>query len=183
MIRLTIWKIAAFLAILCGLPLSAFAGEETFEGLDLVTDNTGHVTSISVSNPGTTLNIEKEFVFSLSPDGSPTSGKITFRDNVQRTMKDGELKLYFEQFGGLTAVWDYYSQHGNAVSFNLGSQKVPSDAYGKVSRLILSDGKQLVGRLGKITDQAEGFTLTIEGASGGPIQFYNGVVKEIQQMK
>jgi hypothetical protein len=65
----------------------------------------------------------------------------------------------------------------------IGTDKVPDEAYGKVSRLILNSGKQFVGRLAKLSDKPDGFSLTIDGASGGPIQFYNGVVKEIQQMK
>lgn len=179
----TIVGIGAVLAILAGVPLIAFAGEEMFEGLKITVDNSGHITSMAVSNPGTSLNIESEFLFSLSPEGNPTSGKITFRDNVQRPMKEGELTFCFQQYGAQTAVWDYYSQHGKATSFVIGTDKVPDEAYGKISRLTLTSGKQFIGRLGKLSDKPDGFSLAIDGASGGPIQFYNGVVKEIQQMK
>lgn len=171
------------LAVVAGIPFVVFAGEEEFEGLKLTTDYSGHVASISISNPGTTLNIESEFLISVSPGGTPTSGTITFRDKVQRPMKDGELTFYFQQYGGQTAVWDYYSQHGKTTSFNLGTDKVPDDAYGKISRLILNNGKQFIGRLAKLTDKPDGFSLAVEGACCGPIQFFNGTVKEIQQMK
>jgi hypothetical protein len=173
---------AASLAFVACVPLLAFAGDEMFEGLKLAVDVSGHITSISVSNPGTSLNIESEFLISVSPDGNPTSGSITFKDKIQRPMKSGELTLYFERYGQ-TAVWDYYSQHGKTVSFVLGTDKVPSEAYGKISRLILNDGSKHIGRLSKLTDKPDGFSLTMEGASGGPVEFYNGVVKEIQQMK
>jgi hypothetical protein len=177
------YRIAAVLAVMAGVPLLAFAGEEMFEGLKINVDNSGRITSMAVSNPGTSLNIESEFLFSVSPEGNPTSGKITFRDNVQRPMKEGELTFYFQQYGAQTALWDYYSQHGKATSLVIGTDKVPDEAYGKVSRLILNSGKQFIGRLAKLSDKPDGFSLTIDGASGGPIQFYNGVVKEIQQMK
>jgi len=174
---------AAMLFVFAVIPGLAIAGEESFEGLKITSDNSGHIASISISNPGTFLNIESEFLFSVSQNGTPTSGTITFRDKVQRPMTQGELTFYFQQYGCLSAVWDYCSQHGNTVSFVLANGKVTSEAYGKTSRIILNDGKQFVGRLGKLTDLAEGFSLTIDGASDGPVQFYNGVVKEIQQMK
>jgi hypothetical protein len=39
------------------------------------------------------------------------------------------------------------SLHGNTVSFVLANGK---EAYGKTSGIILNDGKQFVGRLGKV---------------------------------
>ena len=174
---------ATALTVVASIPFVAIAGEEMFEGLKLTTDNSGQIASISVGNPTTTLNIESEFLISVSPGGTPASGTITFRDKIQRSMKDGELMLYFQQYGGQTAVWDYYSQHGKTVSFILGTDRVPEDAYGKTSRLILNDGKQFIGRLAKLTGVGEGFSVSVEGACDGPIQFSNGTVKEIQQIK
>jgi hypothetical protein len=171
------------LALVGGIPFVVFAGEEEFEGLKVTTDNNGHIASISISNPATTLGIEAEFLISVSPTGTPTNGTVIFTDKIQRPMKDGELTLYFEKYGGQTAVWDYCSQHGKTVSFVIGTDRVPDEAYGKTSRLILNDGKRFIGRLAKLSGVAEGFSVAVEGACCGPIQFSNGTVKEIQQMR
>lgn len=174
---------AAVFAVVASIPFVAIAGEEMFEGFKLTTDNSGRIASISVGNPTTALNIESEFLISVSPGGTPTSGTITFRDKVQRDMKDGELALYLQQYGDQTAIWDYYSQHGKTVSYILGTDRVPEEAYGKTTRLVLNDGKQFIGRLAKLTGVGEGFSVSVEGACDGPIQFSNGTVKEIQQMR
>jgi hypothetical protein len=176
-------RIAASLGVVASVSFIAFAGEEMFEGLKITTDNSGNITSMAVSNPETYLKIEAEFLFSVSPTGTPTSGTITFKDKVQRPMKPGELTLYFEQYGCLTAVWDYYSQHGRTVSYPPQNDKLPPEAYGKMSRLICVDGTQFIGRIAPWARKPDGFLLTIEGASGGPLTFFNGKVKEIQQMK
>jgi hypothetical protein len=176
-------KFALCFAAVGTMPFISFAGEEMFEGLKLTTDNNGRIASISVGNPTTTLNIESEFLISVAPMGSPTSGTITFRDKIQRPMTDGELALYFHEYGGQTAVWDYYSQHGKIASYVLGTDRVPEEAYGKTTRLILNSGKQFIGRLAKLTGVAEGFSISVEGACCGPIQFFNGTVKEIQQTR
>ncbi len=177
------YRIAAFLAVFVSVPFLALAGEEMFEGLKITTDNKGHIASISVSNPDSYLKTEAEFLFSVSPDGTPTSCTITFKDNVKRPMKHGEVELHFKQCGGPNAVWDYYSQHGKTVSYPPENDKLPPEAYGKVSRIICVDGSRFIGRLAQWANKPEGFSLTMEGASGGPIPFFNGKVKEIQQMK
>src|SRR5271157_246426 len=171
------------LCALIVLPAASFAGEETFEGLKLVTDNGGRITAMSVSNPESYLGIEAEYTYSVNADGTPTSGTVTFKNNVQRQMKPGELTLHFEQSGGQVAVWDYYGKHGKTTSYTLASDKLPSDVFGKTARLILNDGKQYVGKLAKLAGMGEGYSLTVEGACCGPLQFTNNTVKEIQVMK
>ncbi|HMD68107.1 MAG TPA: hypothetical protein VKF42_04445 [Chitinivibrionales bacterium] len=171
------------LCALIVLPAASFAGEETFEGLKLVTDNGGRITAMSVSNPESYLGIEAEYAYSVNADGTPTSGTVTFKNNVQRQMKPGELTLHFEQSGGQVAVWDYYGKHGKTTSYTLASDKLPSDVFGKTARLILNDGKQYVGKLAKLAGMGEGYSLTVEGACCGPLQFTNNTVKEIQVMK
>ncbi len=176
-------RAAVSLAFAAGVPLLAFAGEETFEGLKLTIDDGGRITSIAARNPETYLKIEAEYAFSVSPAGTPTGGTVSFKDKIQRPMKPAEVTLLFAQCGGPAAVWDYYSQLGKTVSYPPENDKLPPEAYGKVSRLICIDGTQFIGRLAPWANKPDGFSLTIEGASGGPIVFFNGKVKEIQQMK
>jgi len=176
-------RAAASLAVTAGVPLLAFAGEETFEGLKLTVDDGGRITSISARNPETYLKIEAEYAFSVSPAGTPTGGTVSFKDKVRRPMKPAEVTLLFTQCGCPTAVWDYYFQHGKTVSYPPENDKLPPGAYGKVSRLICVDGAQFIGLLAQWANKPDGFSLTIDGASGGPIVFFNGKVKEIQQMK
>jgi hypothetical protein len=160
-----------------------FAGGETYEGFKITTDNGGRITAMVVNSPDSYLGIEAEYAFTVSPDGTPASCAITFKDNVQRQMKPMELSLHFAQCGGPIAIWDYYGQHGKTVSYTVASDKVPFDVFGKTSRLILNDGKQYVGKLAKLSGLGEGYSLTIDGACCGPLQFTNNTVKEIQVMK
>jgi hypothetical protein len=160
----------------------AFAGEETYEGFKITTDN-GRITNMAISNPTTDLGIEAEFAFAVSADGTPSGCTITFKNNLQRQMKPGELALHFAECGGTIAVWDYYGQHGKTVSYSLANDKVPADAFGKAARVLLNDGKQYFGKLAKLTGLGEGYSLTVEGAGFGPLQFTNNTIKEIQVMK
>ena len=159
------------------------AGEEQYQGCKLFTDNKGNITSMQYTNLTTYLNIEKEFLFTLNADGTPANCTITFNDGVQREMKRGEMELHFAQCGGPNTVWDYYRDHGKVVSYSLDNDKLPSSAFGKVSRLTLRTGWRYIGRLGNLADKPDGMSLAIEGASGGPIPFNNNTVATVELMK
>jgi hypothetical protein len=175
--------IACFLAFMVTFPAAVRAGEETFEGSKVTTDNNGHITSMAYANPQTYLGIEAEFLFTVAPDGKPTNCTITFKNGVQRQMNPGEMTLHFAQCGGPNTVWDYYKEHGKTVSYFPGTDKIPFEIFGKTSRLITNTGNQYIGKLAQPTDKSEGFSLAVEGACCGPLQFTNNTVKEIQEMK
>ena len=172
-----------FLVLMVAAPVIVRAGEETFEGSKIITDNSGRITSMAYSNPETYLAIEAEFLFTVTPDGRPTNCTITFKNNVQRQMSPAEMALHFAQCGGPNTVWNYYKAHGKTVSYFPGPDKIPFEIFGKTSRLITNAGTQHIGKLTQPPDKSEGFSLVIDGASGGPLQFTNNTVKEIQQMK
>ena len=176
------WGLGLLCALLA-LPTVSFAGDETFEGLKIITDNGGRITGITESNPSTYLGIETEYAFSVSAEGTPSACNITFKNGLQRQMKPGELSLHFEQSGGIIAFWDYYGKHGKTTSYVLANDKLPADAYGKSVRVILNDGKQYFGKLAKLAGMGEGYSLAIDGACCGPLQLTNNTVKEIQVMK
>ncbi len=94
-----------------------------------------------------------------------------------------ELALHFAQCGGLIAFWDYCSQHGKTESYVLANDKIPFDAFGKTSRVILNDGKQYVGKIAKLSGLGEGYSVAVDGACCGPLQFTNNTIKEIQVLK
>jgi hypothetical protein len=176
-------KIAVAVAILACGPLVVFAGEETFEGFEITADSNAVINTMVFGNPETYLGTAAQYAFSISRAGIPVGCTVTFKDKVQRPMKQGEIALQFRQCGGPNAVWDYYSQHGRTVSYPPDNSKLPPEAYGKVSRIVCVDGSRYIGKLSSWANKPEGFSLTIEGASGGPVVFFNGKVKEIQQMK
>ena len=120
---------ACCLAFLIAFPAAIAAGEETYEGGKITTDNSGRITSMSYSNPQTYLGIEAEFLFTVAPDVKPTNGSITFKNGVQRGMNPGELTLLFAQSGGPNTVWDYYKEHGKTVSYFPGTDKIPSGRF------------------------------------------------------
>jgi hypothetical protein len=173
-----------FLMFVCFQTASLSAGEQQqYQGCVVTTDGKGSLTSMDFTNLTTYLNIEKEFLFTLNSNGTPAKCTITFNNGIQRDMKQGEMDLHFAQCGGPNIVWDYYKEHGRVVSYSLDKDQIPFSAYGKVSRLILRNGSEYIGRIGKMADKPDGISLTIEGAGGGPLSFFNNTVASIEQMK
>jgi hypothetical protein len=159
------------------------ADEQQYQGCKIVTNDKGIITSMFYTNLTTYLNIEKEFLFTINNDGMPANCEITFNNGVKRDMKPGEIVLHFAQCGGPNTVWDYYKEHGKVVSYSLDNNSLPYSAFGKVSRLVLRDGREFIGRIGKLADVPDGISLTIDGANGGPISFFNRTVAAVEQMK
>jgi len=115
-------------------------------------------------------------------DGRATGGTINFKNGFQRQMNNGEASLYFAKCGGPNTVWDYSRDHGKTVSYVIGNDKVPNEVFGKTCRLISPEGKEYIGKLAK-SSNGDGFSLAVDGASGGPLLFTGNTVKEIQEMK
>jgi hypothetical protein len=158
------------------------AGQEQYEGWLLATDGGKNITAMTFDSPVTPLGIEASFSFVIGNAGGPTSGTIRMRNGVERGMKEKEMDLDFAECGGPKAVWDYCKDHGKTVSYFPLNEKTFS-SYGKVSRLITVGGQEFIGRLARPSDKPDGFSLVVEDNGGTPLQFYNGTVKEIQQMK
>jgi hypothetical protein len=161
---------------------SSVASEQEYQGCKLTVDR-GSITSMVYSNLATDLKIEKEFLFTMNADGTPAKGVVTFNNGLQRDMKPGEMTLHFEECGGPNTVWDFYKEKGKVATISLDSEKLPYSAFGKASRLTLRSGWKYVGRLAKLADQPDGMSLAVEGASGGPLPFYNNTVATVEQMK
>jgi hypothetical protein len=176
-------KMVLFLAFLSTAGLSTQAEELNYQGAKLVINNKGTISSMVYANLTTYLNIEKEFLFTINADGTPANCAITFNNGVKRNMKPGEMALHFAQCGGPNTVWDYNKEHGMVVSYSLDNNSLPYSAFGKVSRLVLRDGREFIGRIGKLADKPDGISLTIDGANGGPISFFNNTVATVEQMK
>ncbi len=175
--------LAGCLVLLSGYATILSAGEEQYQGAKLTTDGKGTINSMRYSRPSTYLNIESEFLFVLNGDGVPTNGTVFFNNGVRREMNPGEVNLYFQECGGPNTVWDYYKEQGRVVTYSLDNGKIPSTAFGKKSRLTIRSGWRFIGRLDKLADKPDGVSLTVEGASGGPIPFYENTVVSVEQMK
>jgi hypothetical protein len=161
----------------------AAAGDEHYQGWQLTVDGSGNITAMTFNNPVTSLGIEATFSFTIDNNGIPSSGTIKMKNGLDRPMKPKEMDVDFAECGGPKSIWDYYKDHGKTVSFFPQTDKVPFNGFGKISRLILNNGQEFIGRLSKLSDKIYGYSLAVEGACCGPLQFYNNVVKEIQQMK
>jgi hypothetical protein len=176
-------SIAGFLIFVSMFHSSLSADEQQYQGCKINTNNKGVITSMLYTNLATYLNIEKEFLFTMNADGTPANCAITFSNGVQRDMKPGEMALHFAQCGGPNTVWDYYKERGKVVSYSLDNDKLPFSAFGKISRVVLPNGTQFIGRLGKLADKPDGISLAVDGACCGPLPFYNNTVKAVEQMK
>jgi hypothetical protein len=76
-------------------------------------DNKGNFTSMIVSNPLTSLGIEKSFFFEVDNIGIPVKGTVSSLNGADRELKTPEeLILMWAQFGGPRAFWDYNAKQG-----------------------------------------------------------------------
>ena len=140
----------------------------------------GKTATIVDSNPITYLKIEKDLQISVEANGIAASGLIHFKDGVQRTMTPGEVRYYFDEFGGQNAYWDFREKHGSITRFILDSDTtLPQACLGKQVRAISKVGKNYIGIYSIMPPPSTGdwFTLNMQNSV---MTFYRKAVKEIQ---
>ena len=144
------------------------------------TDNNGNFASMTVSNPLTSLSIEKTFNFEIDNQGIPVKGTVTFVNGFERELKTPEeLSLMWAQFGGPRAFWDFLVKRNKTVSYT-SANDLSGVVYGTPSRVFLQDGKDFIGKL-KPSSKPE--SLLLDVGANSPLQIDKTVLREIQQMK
>ncbi len=154
-------------------------------------DANGVMTSMTVTNPLTSLQIEKEFNFDVDNQGNPTKGIVTFKKSmyygeVQRDLKAPmELNLMWEQFGGPQEFWNNAEKNGKIISYT-SMENLPNEVYGKKVRLFLKDPStahmtDYFGILSLSASHPERVMLNTGGAQ--PLQLDKTLIREIQRLK
>ncbi len=154
-------------------------------------DANGVMTSMTVTNPLTTLLIEKQFDFDVDNQGNPTKGIVTFKKStyygeVQRDLKAPmELNLMWEQFGGPQEFWNNAEKTGRIVAYN-SMENLPNDVFGKKVRVFLKDASSAhltdyIGILSKPASNPDRILLNTGGSE--PLQIEKALIREIQRLK
>src|SRR5271157_590629 len=154
-------------------------------------DASGVMTSMTVTNPLTSLQIEKQFDFDVDNQGNPTKGIVTFKKSlyygeVQRELKVPiELNLMWEQFGGPQEFWNNAEKNGRIIAYN-SVEDLPNDVFGKKVRLFLKDASSAhltdyIGILSKPASHPESILLNTGGSQ--PLQIDKALIREIQRLK
>ncbi|HUI91755.1 MAG TPA: hypothetical protein VLX68_05850 [Chitinivibrionales bacterium] len=153
-------------------------------------DANGVMTSMTVTNPLTSLQIEQQFDFFVDNQGNPTRGVVKFKRStyygeVERELNRGELRLLWEQFGGPQEYWDNAEKNGKIISY-ASIDGLPQDVFGKKVRLFLKDQSaahltDYFGILSMSASHPESVLLNTGGAQ--PLQIDKSLIREIQRIK
>jgi len=154
-------------------------------------DANGVMTSMTVTNPLTSLQIEKEFNFEVDNQGDPTKGIVKFKKSmyygeVERELKVPiELNLMWEQFGGPQEFWNNAEKNGRIIEYN-SMEDLPNDVFGKKVRLFLKAASSAhltdyIGILSKPASHPESILINTGGAQ--PLQIDKALIREIQRLK
>ena len=143
-------------------------------------DNKGNVTSMTVTNPTTSLGIEKSFFFEVDKNGAPTKGTITFNNGVDRELKvPEELNLMWQKFGGPQNFWDYNAKQGKTISYT-SVNDISNPVFGKPSRVFIRDGKDFFGKIMRAPNQE---SVLLDVGATNPLPIDKALIREIQQFK
>ncbi len=165
--------------VLCaGILVCTFAQGQNEWKKDL--DENGTIVKMTLVNPPTALQIEKEIVFLVDKLGKPTGDTIRFKSGFSRLLTQDETNNYWQNFHGSTVVWNYWLSQGMLVT--IASGQIPKDWFGNDTRLIDVTNAEIIGKLGSSATPGE-YLLTVDRACCGPIPFTMGGVRQLQQLK
>jgi hypothetical protein len=153
-------------------------------------DPNGIMTSMTVTNPLTSLQIEKELDFDVDNQGNPTKGMVKFKKSmyygeVERELKPTELRLMWEQFGGRQEFWNTAQKNDRIISFT-NIDRLPKEVFGTRVRLFLNressvHSTEFFGTLSLPTDHPERLLINTGGPEPIPIDKLQ--IREIQTLK
>ncbi len=168
--------------------LLAFAGtakaaQEQAGPWTLATDGGGIVT-MSYPNPPTRLGNVQLLELDLGADGFANQGRLTFKDGIKRDMSKEEVAFYYALLDGPIAAWDFLAANKDRVTkYSPATATLPATLAGRFVRVILQNGTNFFGTLAFESTRPSGFVVKVDRASGGPIQFENKIVREVQVTK
>jgi ferredoxin len=119
--------------------------------------------------------------FKLGDNGSPVSGTIRIvATGLDRAVSDGELRVYWEAFGGAEVLWNALQTAGKLeVVASPGDVPTPPAFVGPVVRAITSDG---LGYIGTIVRTHEAPNWFVEEIDTHPVYIFTPAVTSLQRM-
>ncbi len=169
--------VAGFMALL-SVGGTARAAQQQVGPWTVMTDPSGRLSSMSIANPSTGLNVVASLEIAMGPGAQPTGGRLKFNGGFQRDMTPEEVTFYFTGLEGSKAAWDYLASVNQVTKYQGGN--VPAALSGRKVRLILNSGNNFFGTLTVDASKPGGLFLAVEGACNGPIRFENSVLREVQ---
>jgi hypothetical protein len=143
----------------------------------------GDFTKMTIGHPKTYLANEESITIQVNGQDYAQGGSVKFFGGVDRELTPGEAAYYFEALGGLHAFWSMLGSQGRLTTVDVKSGPVASQYYGKITRIETAAGRELIGKLERLTDDSNGFSLVVDGACCGAIRFERGAVSMMQQIK
>jgi hypothetical protein len=175
-------KVIAAILLTTTLFAGAALADQSANGWNLVTGG-GAVTAMSYSNPKTYLNNQEVINLQLNAQGVPQRGIVKFHGGVERDLTSGEVTYYWDDLAGAHALWSYLESQGKLASVDVQSGPIQGRYYGKLTRVTTKTDKELFGKLERLSDNPDGFSLVVDGACCGALRFERGAVTQLQQMK
>jgi hypothetical protein len=154
----------------------------TVNGWTLTIDAAGAIQSMLLLNPQTDLNVESELRFAIDGGTTASGGSIKFKNGAERPMGLMEATTFFDRFDGQDAIWDYLVSRGKVAAHKPMTATL-SSMYGSKTRVVIDNGKKLIGTMTSDNNATDHFLLVIPGACCGPIPIYLNALSEIQQLK
>ena len=172
-------RYAALFLTLAVSALSALA-DQVIGSWAIGTDASGGVSSMTLSNPKTYLNIESSVVIAVDYQGTPVRGTVKFNDGVQRDLTAQEVAFFWDDFKGPHALWEYFASINKIDLFNPDDAQIPATMYGRFSRVTTKAGVEYFGKLTEFSTNPDWFVMQIGGSS---VTVYRHAIAAIQQLK
>lgn len=144
-------------------------------------DSTGQITSLTIKNPQTCLNIEKEIRITTNYAGTPMSGTVTFKTGRLRELEPMEIVVYLEKLNRPRVACDLANSKGYVDAFDSRRHEINDGYLGQPSRIITSsDGKEFQGILLTQDGNPQWLKLKVDDHV---VSIYKPVVGRVQQLK
>ena len=176
------WKLVSAMLFALSLTAAAFS-DQTSGGWSISAGGSGAVSAMTYSNPPTYLNIQEVINIQINSHGLPQGGVVKFKGGVERDLTAGEVTYYWDNLAGAHALWAYLETQGKLASVNVQPGPIQDRYFGKMTRVITKTDKELFGKVERLSDDPDGFSLVIDGACCGALRFERGTVTQMQQMK
>ena len=135
----------------------------------------GSVKDLTVENVTSTLGIEKEFEVEVNAAGIPTRGTVSFTNGFKRDLKEGEMNLAWQVYGGRQVMWQNFKDQGHVVTLDQNQTPV----IGKPTYIVTQGGIEYFGKVVSAT-KPDQFVLDSDGNS---ITFDKAPFKVFEQMR
>jgi hypothetical protein len=176
------WILSGIAVCLLGAAQTFSDETVTMDGWTLSVDGSGSLRTMSYLNPQTDLNVESELTVTIEGATNATGGTVKFKNGAERPMSPMEALTYFDRFDGQNALWDFLASR-NKLTVSKPMTAVLSSMYGSKTRVLIDNGKKLIGTMTSDNNATDHFLLVVPGACCGPVPIYLSSLHEIQQFK